>query len=90
MQYPQSPEEDIRSPEFNLEVPDVGSRNRIQIFCKDSVCRCWILGRVLYVQTGLRQVSRIEPGLLPGQSHLSYITVQPGRVPEKYEYGLDS
>lgn len=35
------------------------------------------------------KVSRIEPGLLPGQSRLSHITVRPRRVSEMYEFALD-
>lgn len=35
-------EEDIRSPEAgvtaNCELPDVGSGNQIQVFCKSNIC----------------------------------------------------
>lgn len=44
----------------------------------------------VYLDWPQTKVSRLEPGLLPGQSRLSHITVQPGRVPEMYEYALDS
>lgn len=36
------------------------------------------------------KVRRIEPGSLPGQSRLSHVTARPGRVPEMYEFALDS
>lgn len=36
------------------------------------------------------KVRRIEPGSFPGQSRLSHITARPGRVPEIYEFALDS